>query len=58
MRTVLCRWCGALATGTVTARGLDGPVPHCDGCWERTWKLVRDKEPRTWKLIEQPEGLF
>lgn len=47
-----CRWCGQAATGTVSAEGLTQPIPHCDTCWDRTYREVRGRIPRTWKLIE------
>jgi hypothetical protein len=57
-----CRWCTALATGTVTAsdgrRQVVAPVPHCDEHWDTAYSEVRRYPERTWKHLEQPEGLF
>jgi hypothetical protein len=53
-----CSWCGATATGSVTAKGLDAPLYDCGSleCWERSYKTVRGMVPRTWKLISRPTG--
>lgn len=60
MKTILCRWCSQLATGTVTAKGV-GPaitVPYCDQCWDRSYQEVRYLPHRSWKILDQPAGLF
>lgn len=60
-KTLICCWCPALATGNVSAHGggLEPvKVPHCDGCWEKTYHVVRKYPERTWWMVEQPDGLF
>jgi hypothetical protein len=54
MSAVRCQWCGAIATGTVTAQGLARPIYDCgsEPCWEQSYKAVRNRVPRTWKLIQ------
>lgn len=53
MSVARCRWCGHQADGMVTARGLASPIYDCgsDACWNRSYDVVRDMMPRTWKLI-------
>jgi len=58
MTVARCSWCGKPAISTVTAKGLERPLYDCDSdeCWERSYRAVRDKVPRTWKLIGRPTG--
>lgn len=52
-----CQFCGATATGTVTA-GLASPILYCDAdkCWRSAYEKVCRTTPRTWKMIEPPRS--
>lgn len=53
MTVIRCRWCDAVATGTVTASGID-PIDYCNQveCWEQCYKIVRSRVPRTWGPVK------
>jgi hypothetical protein len=60
---VACRFCTALATGTVSAKGdpkraATGQIPHCDQHWGEAYEIVRYYPERLWRILEQPNGLF
>jgi hypothetical protein len=61
-RPVACRFCTALATGTVRASGggltPTGEIPHCDAHWDYAYERVRAYPDRLWRILEQPQGLF
>lgn len=53
-----CRWCLALATGSVRASGdkarkATGEIPHCDAHWDDAYEIVRVYPIREWTTIEQ-----
>jgi hypothetical protein len=52
MTSARCRFCRQTATGTVTSPSLNGPIPHCDACWEQAYDIVHTLIPHTWKLIK------
>lgn len=58
MKTFRCQWCGEPADGYVKAAGLAAPIYDCGSksCWERSYQQVKNRVPRSWKLIGQAKG--